>query len=106
MMFTVVKIIAVMFGVGGLASIELGAEFFTTVNTLLNFVTLVYLQRQHAKVSSAQASVERAQATVERIEPRVEHVEAVAEQLDTRVVGGRRDYDPCDDDDRKGYANG
>lgn len=85
MMFA--KFLVVMFTVTGFASIELGPEFWLAVNTMLNLVTLIYVQTQHKRVRD--------------IEPKVQHVEDVAAQLDTRVAGGRRDYDPCEDGDTK-----
>lgn len=61
----------------GFVSIELGAEFFAAMNTALNLATIMYVRH-----------------TRKDLAPKVEHIEAVANTLDTRQEGGRREHDP------------
>jgi hypothetical protein len=61
----------------GLVSVELGGEFFTALNTALNFAMLAYVHKTRRELT-----------------PKVNHIDKVAEVLDTRQEGGQRSYDP------------
>jgi hypothetical protein len=82
------KLLAVLVVLGsGAWNATIGPEFFTTVNTALNLITLIYLQRHSRRVERD-------------IAPKVEHVNEV---LGDALPGGARRFDPpeCNDDGRQ-----
>lgn len=77
-LLVIIKILGVT-GAISFASVELGGEFFTALNTGLNFAMLIWVSRTSRKS--------------DRIETNVKRVREVAEQLDTSIPGGHRHYD-------------